>query len=215
MDGPGTVCHRGEVTAHDPCIARDRFVRLIDSIASDDEGAASDSRLRIDNRIASDHGRTAIDPPGDVEIAKENQDASGDIAFDLNRTEDTGRVVDLLSLGDEDVLIEVSSGALAMPLGPRSRNGDEKKKDEAQDSGCVGHHRFFSWRSLGTCRGVRRNLRLPMKDTHEQDKGSIKKNSGASGDSNAGVVEGVGFPVPAGRQGNGSGYAGPGRRPAR
>jgi hypothetical protein len=97
------------VAADDPGVAGDRLVCLIDGIAADNERAVPYSCLRIDDGIAADHRGPSRDASGDVEIAEENEDVSCNIPFHLYRTEDAGCVVNLLPLGDEDVLVEIST----------------------------------------------------------------------------------------------------------
>jgi hypothetical protein len=128
------------VASNDPGISRDRFIRLIDCVTADNDSTATDPRLGVHDCIAANHRRPAVDSACHIEIAKQDEDTSCDIAFDLDRTEDAGCVMDLLALADKDVLIEIGSGAVVMAL-PASSGSGEEKKDKAQESGCEGHHR--------------------------------------------------------------------------
>lgn len=116
MSRPGTMRYGGEVTANDPGIARDGFIGLVDGIASNDQGVAANPRLGIDDGISTDNRCPAYNAAGNVEVAEENEDAAGDFSFDLNRAEDTGCVMDLLPLGDEDVLVEIGTRAMTLRL---------------------------------------------------------------------------------------------------
>jgi len=140
VNGSWPASDRREMTSNDPCISRDRFICLIDCIPADNHSAATDSRLGVHDCIAANDRCPAVDATRNVEISKQDEDATCDIAFDLNRTEDAGCILDLLPLADKDVLIEVGSGAVAMALATRP-GSSEKKNGKAQESGCEGHHR--------------------------------------------------------------------------
>lgn len=116
MSRPRAMRYGREVTADNPGIARDGFIGLVDGIASNDEGVAANPRLGIDDGISTDNRRRAHNAAGDVEVAEENQDAACNFSFDLNRAEDTGCVMDLLPLGDEDVLVEIGARAMTLRL---------------------------------------------------------------------------------------------------
>jgi len=49
-----------------------------------------------------------------VRVSPTDEDAAGQITFHLNRAEDAGCIVNLLSLSDEDVLVEVGAGTRAL-----------------------------------------------------------------------------------------------------
>ena len=75
---------RREVTANHPRVAGDRFIRFIHRIASDDESAAPEARLRIDNSIASNHRRPACNTSSYIEVSEEDENAAGELTFNLN-----------------------------------------------------------------------------------------------------------------------------------
>ena len=129
MRGAGSAPDWRQVTSDDPCIAGDRFVGLIDRVAADDECVTAEPGLRVDDGVATDNGRSAGDPPSDIEIAEEHEGAPGELAFNLHGAEDAGGAVDLLTLGDEDVLIEVGAGAVVLCPGRGTR--EQEKQNEA------------------------------------------------------------------------------------
>ena len=145
MWGASSASDWRQVASDDPCITRDRFIGLVDRIAADDESVAAEPGLRVDDGVATDNGRSAGDPPSDIEIAEEHEGAPGELAFNLHGAEDAGGVVDLLSLCDEDVLVEI--GARTVVLCPGGGAREQEKQDDAQGSDCSGHHRFFSCRN--------------------------------------------------------------------
>ena len=113
-DPAGMSSNWRKVSANDPGITRDRLIRLVDGIPADDEHTATYPGLRIDNGIAADDRRPAGDPASDIDIPEEDEDTTGKIALNLHGAEDAGGIVDLLSLADEDVLIEVGAGSGAL-----------------------------------------------------------------------------------------------------
>lgn len=107
-------------------ITGDGLVRLIDGIAAHNNSISFEPGLRIDDRIASDDYSGSVDTAGDVEAAEQDKDVPRKIALHLDGAEETDRVVDLLSLGDEDVLVEVG----AVP--PRLSQSCSRKRKKQQ-----------------------------------------------------------------------------------
>lgn len=102
--------NRRHVPAYHPCVAGERFVCLIDGISPNDKRVSANPGLRVNNGVASDNGRMAVDATRDVEISEKDEDAAGQITFNLHRAEDAGGIVNLPALSDEDVLVEVGAG---------------------------------------------------------------------------------------------------------
>lgn len=106
---------------------RERFIGLIDRIASQNHGIAADTRLRVDHRIAPDDRSAAPHLTTDVEASKQNKDVPSQVSLHLHRAEQAGRVMHLLPCGDEDVLPEI--GAIARRLA-KCANREQKRQNE-------------------------------------------------------------------------------------
>lgn len=79
-----SATHWGEMTSDNPGVTGDRFVRLIDGVASDDKRVAPEPCLRIDDRISPYNRGPARNAASDVEIPEEDEDVPREIAFHLH-----------------------------------------------------------------------------------------------------------------------------------
>lgn len=114
------------MASDDVRIAGDGLVRLIDGIASHNDGVSFKPGLRIDDRIASDDYSASVDAARDIEAAEEDKNMAREITLHLNGAEEANSIVDLLPLGDEDVLIEVGA------VSPRLSQGCSRKREKQQ-----------------------------------------------------------------------------------
>ena len=138
--------HFGEVTAEDVGASRDGVVGFVDCVAAENDSVAADACLRVDYGVAADDGGAALYAPADVEVAEEDEGASGEVAFDLHGAEDTGGVVDLLAGGNENVLTDI--GAVAGRLGEGCRR---EQKHESEDARCLGQQGSPMTKSVPVC----------------------------------------------------------------
>lgn len=122
------------MASDDVGVSRDGLVGLVDCIAADDDCISAEPSLRVDDGVASDDYSASVNSARDVETSEENKHPSGEVALDLDGAEDADGVVDLLALGDEDVLIEVV--AIAVRLSMCERRG-EHKRQHSECSKCL------------------------------------------------------------------------------
>ncbi len=104
----------GDVSAEDIDVAGEGVVGFVDGVSVDDGGSAGDARLGVDDGVAGEDCGVATDMATYGEVAEEDKDVAGEVAFDLNGAEEAGGVADLLAGGDEDVLAEVGAVGVRM-----------------------------------------------------------------------------------------------------
>jgi len=137
----------GDVSAEDIDVAGEGVVGLVDGVSVDDGGSAGDARLGVDDGVAGEDCGVAADMATYGEVAEEDKDVAGEVAFDLNGAEDAGGVADLLSGGDEDVLAEVGAvggGVWAILRGVLRGERDGEQKEGAREVEGIGRQRFGS-----------------------------------------------------------------------
>ena len=144
VPGAAASGEAGDVAAEDIGVAGEGLVALIHGVAVDHGGGAGDARLGVDDRVAADDGGVSGDVSGDSEIAEQDEDVAGEVTLDLHGAEETGRIADLLPVGDKDVLTHI--GAVCVRMGGERSGGlrgegggddwgEQKEGGRAQDGG--------------------------------------------------------------------------------